>query len=194
MCGQADGVIAQHLLVAHLNHQGWQAAQIQFQRPVQHGGSGRVVPADGLFEPCLVEHGVYRCAGLDALALPGRVRHWREQQQRCWQRFTVFAELQRQCHGQCATGGVAAHHNTFSGVQPPQCTVRSHHIIDGRRERVLGCQAVVGNPSRQRGGARQARSERAMAERIADAEATPMQIQQCAGRGTIGEPRHAFGE
>ena len=33
-----------------------------------------------------------------------------------------------------------------------------------------------------------------MAERIADAEATPMQIQQRAGRGTIGEPRHAFGQ
>ena len=33
-----------------------------------------------------------------------------------------------------------------------------------------------------------------MAERIADAEATPMQIQQRAGGGTIGEPRHSFGE
>ena len=66
MGGQADGVIAQDLLISHLDHQRWQATQVEFQRTVHHGVRRQLVPTDGLFDPAAVDHRVGMLAGLVA--------------------------------------------------------------------------------------------------------------------------------
>jgi hypothetical protein len=183
---QAQRIVAQHLVLADMNHQRRQAVQVTEQRRSQRlrrVGAGQV-GRQQVAQMGAGEHGVAIAIGEQRGAAAGEVQRRREQHGGIGQRLAGVAQHLHQAECQVAAGAVAAHHQAAADLGA-QRTPDGLRVLRRGGEGMFGRQPVVGHEDAQT-LQRQRRRQRPVRARRAADEAAAVQVEQRRRRPVVG--------